>query len=119
MTAPGASPAANAPSASRRRSGQEYDPGSSRAVAGGPPSRARCRSSAREREAVRHPAARQTWSKLATRSRPPRRVRNSCDRWAAHSQTLTPQGRWSRARSPCPFPTQIAHAGTEPRFSPL
>jgi len=118
MTRAGRSPWLNAASASRRREGQEYDPGASRS---GPPpvSRARCRSSERDRAAVKHPAARHTCIREATRSRPARRVRNSAERWASHSHTRTPQGRCSSARAPDPAPTQIAHAGSAPSRSPL
>ncbi len=56
--------------------------------------------SARFRLELMHPAASQTPPRLATRSRPARRVRNSSDRCSAQSQTLTPKGRWSLARPP-------------------
>ena len=71
--------------------------------------------SERAREAVRHPEERHTWSRLASRSRPARRVWKAADRCAAHNQTLTPHGRWNGALSPSPAPTQIAHAGRLPR----
>ncbi len=118
ITAAGRSPRANAASAAARNAGHEYDPGRSRS-GGGPVSRARWTSSARARRVVMHPDARQTWRSDTARSRPARDVRNASDRCSSHSQTLTPQGRCSSARRPRPFPTQIAHAGTDPRFSPL
>ena len=96
----------------------EYEPGRSRS-AGGPVRRARCTSSARDRRAVRQFADRQTCRSDTARSRPAREVRNASERWSSQSHTRTPQGRCSSARPPLPFPTQIAHAGTEPRFSPL
>ena len=107
MTAPGGSPAANPASASRRRAGHEYDPGACRT---GIPddNRARWMVSERAREAVRHPDERHTWSRLASRSRPARRVWKAADRCAAHSQTLTPHGRWSGALSPSP-PRRRSH----------
>lgn len=113
MTPAGASPAANAASASERRAGHAYDPGRRRS-AGGPVRRARWRSSALDRRAVRHPAARQTLISDTTRSRPARRVWNAADRCASHSHTRTPQGRCSSARAPCPTPTQMAHGGRDP-----
>lgn len=113
MTGPGDSPAAKAASASRRRAGHEYEPGASRT---GIPddNRARWIRSERARAEVMQPDDRQTWNRLASRSRPARRVWNAADRCAAHSHTLTPQGRWRGALSPSPAPTQIAHAGRLP-----
>ena len=62
------------PSASRRRSGQEYDPG--RARGAGPvacrSSRSRCTRRARSRRAVRHPAAAHTARSDTQKSRPAR-----------------------------------------------
>ena len=116
MTDPGASPAAHRASASTRTVGHEYDPGSPGA---GVRRRSWKRSSARDRAAVKTSADRHTCISEATRSRPARRRVNDGSRCAAQSQTDTPPGRWNRSRFPWPFPTQIAHAGTEPRFSPL
>ncbi len=113
MTAAGGSPAANAASASARSAAHEYDPGRGRS-GGGPTRRRRWRSSARDRRAVMHPAARQTLMRLTTMSRPARERWKSSDRCSSQSQTRTPQGRWSSARSPRPLPTQIAHGGRCP-----
>jgi hypothetical protein len=68
---------------------------------------------------VKHPADRQTCMSETTMSRPARLRRNSGSRCAAQSQTEIPPGRCNGARLPCPLPTQIAHAGVDPRFSPL
>jgi hypothetical protein len=118
MTAAGRSPRANAASAAARRAGHEYDPGLAR-CGGGPLRRARWTSSARARRAVRQSADRHTCISDVARSRPAREVRNASERWSSQSHTRTPQGRCSTCRRPLPLPTQIAHAGTDPRFSPL
>ena len=45
---------------------------------------------------------------------------NPGSRCAAHSHTDTAAGKVElRSRLPCPLPTQIAHAGVDPRLSPL
>jgi len=118
MTGAGSPPAANRPSASRRTVGQVYDPGLP-GVRGAIRIRSCSASRAFERRAVRQPAERHTCMSDTTMSRPARLRRNPGSRCASHSQTETPSVRCSRARRPRPLPTQIAHAGVEPRFSPL
>lgn len=113
MTWAGGSPRANRSSASRRRPGHAYEPGSSRACASRAV-RSRCARSAWRRVAVRHPAASHTAVRLTTRSRPARRRTKSSARCAAHSQTRTPKPNRTAARSPDPGPMQIAHGGTLP-----
>jgi hypothetical protein len=66
-----------------------------------------------------HPAERHTCMSETTMSRPARLRRNPGSRCAAQSHTDTPPGRCSGARFPWPLPTQIAHAGVDPRFGPL
>ena len=117
-TRPGASPAANRRSASRRSSGHAYDPGRPR-PAGGPTTRARCARSARSLARVMHPAAAHARESDATKSRPARLVWNSTLRCAAHSHTETPDGRCSSARSPSPTPMHSRHGGRFPSRSPL
>jgi hypothetical protein len=113
ITTLGRSPRAYRRSASRRRSGHEYDPGR-RAAGGSARTRARWPRSARCRAALMHPAASQTPERLTTRSLPARRVRNSRDRCSAQSHTLRPKGRWNRARGPDPGPMHIAQGGEDP-----
>jgi hypothetical protein len=117
MTRLGCSPAAHRRSASARTAGQVYDPGLGRRSRVRSPAWKRSR--ARDRVAVKHPAERHTCISDTTRSRPARPVRNPGSRCAAQSQTDTPPGRCSRCRGPEPLPTQIAHAGVDPRRSPL
>lgn len=75
--------------------------------------------SACDRRAVKHPDERQTCVSDTTMSRPARPRRNSGSRCASQSHTVTPPGRCSSARGPCPSPTQIAHAGVDPSGSPM
>lgn len=118
MTAAGSSPAANRRSASRRTVGHVYDPGLA-GVRGAMRMRSRSAERASERRAVRQPAERHTCMSDTTMSRPARLRRNAGSRCSSQSQTDTPRARCSCARRPRPFPTQIAHAGVEPSFSPL
>jgi hypothetical protein len=118
MTAAGSSPAANRRSASKRTVGHVYDPGLV-GVPGAMRSWSWSAVSACERRAVKHPAERHTCMSDTTMSRPARLRRNSGSRCASQSHTLTPPGRCNWARFPCPLPTQIAHAGVDPRFGPL
>jgi hypothetical protein len=112
MTGVAASPRAQRASASRRSSGQAYDPG----LGAGPAGRIRrwCPLSNRWRAAVMHPAAFHTPINETTKSRPDRLRRNSGDRCSAQSHTETPKGSLSCSRGPRPGPMQIAHGGRFP-----
>lgn len=106
------SPAAKRASASRRRAGQEYEPG--RDTAGREPMRSMWADSARRRADPRHPAALQAPPTLATKSRPARLLMKSGERCIAQSHTETPNPSSTLVRPPSPGPMQTRQGGSFP-----
>ena len=100
-------PRANSASASRRSSGQAYDPGRARG-AGSRVTSATWAASARRRAAVRQPCARHRRSSVSVSSRPSRRIWYSGEAWRSHSRTVTPYVSGSATVRPRVRSAQIA-----------